>query len=85
MTIKIDKFWYKVDALDKDKKIVYEFYGDFWHGNPEVYDHEDINKVSKISFKKMYEKTLNKESILINNGYTVISIWEKDYKKYKNK
>lgn len=34
----------KVDGLSKDKKIVYEFHGDYWHGNPNIYNHNEVNK-----------------------------------------
>ena len=32
---KIDKFY--VDGINLDENIIYEFNGDFWHGNPNIY------------------------------------------------
>lgn len=76
----IDNKQFYPDAIDKEKKIIWEFYGDYWHGNPNIYKSEDINKVSKKSFGKLYQNTLNKEKILNEAGYEIISIWESDYK-----
>ena len=72
---------YKVDGYDPNTKTVYEFYGDFWHGNINIYNKEDYNKVSKVKFIDLYNKTLNREKELINMGYNVVSIWENEYKK----
>jgi hypothetical protein len=76
---KIDKYY--VDGIDIDNKIIYEFYGDFWHGNPELYNNDDINKISELTFGELYQKTMEREDKLKSLGYKVISIWESDYKK----
>ena len=78
-TIKINGKNFHTDAADIDKKIVWEFYGDFWHGNISMYNQSEINKVTKCTFGKLQEKTLMKENILRDNGYTVINIWESDF------
>ena len=36
-----------VDGFDSETNTVYEFLGDFWHGNPEVVDLNSINPKSK--------------------------------------
>jgi len=74
-----------VDGIDKKRKIIYEFYGDFFHGNPEVYKKTDINPLLKEEYGKLYKKTKDKENIIISNGYKIIYIWENDYNKNKNK
>ena len=53
-------------------------------GNPKIYKSNDINPLSKISFGELYEKTIKKESELIDMGYNVISIWESDFEKNNN-
>ncbi len=68
-----------VDGLDPVSKTVYEFYGDFWHGNPKIYDANALNRVNKKTFGFLYSKTLRKESLLKKSGYRVISIWESDW------
>ena len=78
-SIKIDNKNYFVDAVVDNN--IYEFYGDYWHGNLNKYNPEDINKNNKIKFKDLNKKTIERENILIINGYNVISIWESDFKK----
>ena len=56
---------------------------DFWHGNPKKYNSKDINCKNKKSFGKLYEATFEKENILINHGYKIISIWENEWNKEK--
>lgn len=69
-----------VDGIDLKNKTVYEFYGDYWHGNPEIYAYDDINKVSNLSFGELYNRTIKRENYLKQLGYKVVSIWESDYK-----
>ncbi len=68
---------FKVDALKNG--IVYEFYGDFWHGNPRLYEEKDINYISGISFGELYSKTQQRENLIKSAGYNIISIWESDF------
>lgn len=68
-----------VDGLDLNKKIVYEFYGDFWHGNPNVFNENDINTTTKKTFGELYKKTIEREDILQAAGYDVVSMWESDW------
>jgi len=77
---KIKGIKFKPDAYDPNTNTIYEFYGDFWHGNPNKFCLEDINPLSKKSFKELYLNTLNKEKVLRKNGYALISIWESDWK-----
>lgn len=35
---------YIVDGYDPNSNTVYEFYGDYWHGNPNIYNKNDMNK-----------------------------------------
>lgn len=79
--IKISNRYFKLDALDENQKIIYEFYGDFWHGNPEIYNKSDVNKASGLKFGELYKKTINRENYLKSMGYDVVSIWESDFNK----
>ena len=74
---KIDK--YRVDGYDPNTNTIYEFNGDFWHGNPNRFDSNELNRVSKLTFGELYQKTLDKENKLKELGYNVISIWETDF------
>lgn len=79
--IKINGRLFKFDAYDPSTKTIYEFYGDFWHGNPEVYKQEDINCVNGIRHGELFRKTIERENYLKSLGYEIISIWESEYKK----
>lgn len=68
------------DAIDIESKIVYEFYGDYWHGNPEVHNSDTINKSTKCTFGELYQRTLLREEAIKNLGYTLVTIWERDYR-----
>ena len=83
--IRINDKYFLTDAADIINKIVWEFYGDFWHGNPIIYNPSRINKVRKLSFGELYSITMEREKILKDNGYKVISIWESDFKKQLKK
>lgn len=80
-TIKLNNKLFKPDAVDINNKIIWEFYGDFWHGNPQKYNSKDINCKNKKSFGALYNATSEKENILANNGYKIISIWESEWNK----
>lgn len=70
-----------VDGYDPKTNIVYEFYGDFWHGNPKIYNPLDLNPVKNETFGSLYQKTLEKETIILNHGYTLVTMWESEFKK----
>jgi len=80
--IKVDK--YIVDGIDYKNNIIYEFNGDYWHGNLNKYNENDYNQVCKKTFGELYNNTINKKENLEKLGYKVISIWESEFKN-KNK
>ena len=80
-TIRINKKRYNVDALNHKNHTIYEFNGDFFHGNPQVYKKQDYNAVCHKTFGELYRKTIEKESALKKSGYSVVSIWESDFKR----
>jgi G:T-mismatch repair DNA endonuclease (very short patch repair protein) len=68
-----------VDGYNSHTTTVYEFQGDFWHGNPKRFNPEEINPRNGIIFGDLYKKTMNKNEALRNMGYTVIDVWESDW------
>jgi hypothetical protein len=74
---------YKADGYKKETKTIYEFHGDFWHGNPEVFNHKLMNDVCKKTFGELYEKTMKKQRKCEELGYKYKSIWENDWIKGK--
>lgn len=73
---------YKVDGFDPQTRTVYEFLGDFWHGNPKLYEPDDVNTISKKTFGELYKDTFERFNLLKSLGYTVVYLWESDWKKY---
>lgn len=75
----------KVDGYDPITNTVYEYYGDFWHGNPEVFDPHDINPYTKTTYGQLYKNTMDRAKLIIDYGYNLVVIWEKDYELIKRK
>ena len=71
--------WLKVDGFDPNTNTIYEFYRDYWHGNPKIYNQENINKAAHKTFGNLYENTINREEMLLKLGYNIVSIWENDF------
>jgi hypothetical protein len=68
-----------VDGYDPLTNTVYQFHGDYWHGNPNVFNLDDINPTSKVNYRELYEKTLENNKSIIDSGYKLITIWENDF------
>ena len=83
-----DNKYYRVDGYDFNSNTVIEFYGDYWHCNPEVYKEGEIinhRKYGLINVKEIWKKDLKRiEDIKHILNCNVIIIWEKDYLNDKN-
>lgn len=75
---------YNVDGYDPQTKTIYEFYGDYWHGNPAIFNPDDIHAHSGKKFSELYDKVLEKERYLKEAGYKIVYIWETDFDKLKS-
>lgn len=71
-----------VDGFDPKTNTIYEFLGDYWHGNPMKYDPKQIHPRRKISFRQMFDETFTMLNKLKQLGYNVCYIWETDWKKW---
>lgn len=71
---------YIVDGFDIKTNTIYEFLGDFWHGNPNRYRLDEINDITKKTFRELYEETNKRKIVFLSHGYNVIFIWEYDWK-----
>jgi len=60
------------DGYCEETNTVYEFYGDYWHGNPNLFDDEKA--------KNRFEATTARENQIKKLGFNLISIWEEDFK-----
>lgn len=72
---------YRVDGYCKETNTIYEFYGDYWHGNPKRFKPEEychpLN--SNITAKELYEQTLVRETNIKSKGYFLVTIWENEW------
>lgn len=58
---------------------VYEYYGDYWHGNPKTQSPDKINHMSGMTMAEHLRYTLDRESLLRTAGYVVVTMWESDW------
>jgi hypothetical protein len=73
----------RVDGFDPKTNTVYEFYGDYWHGNPKVYEPNFINPQVHKTMGELYAKTKKREKAIKKAGYKLITMWGKDWKELK--
>ncbi|XP_055329857.1 uncharacterized protein LOC129582370 [Paramacrobiotus metropolitanus] len=74
---KIGKYY--VDGYDEEAEIIYEFYGDYWHGNPATTRRTFVNPHLKQTMENLHAATVQREIALEQMGYSVIKIWESEY------
>lgn len=67
------------DGFDSELNVVYEFNGDYFHGNPKKYPKDLINRFSGRTMEEELERTLVKKQKLIDSGFQVVDIWESDW------
>jgi hypothetical protein len=70
---------FKADGYCKETNTIYEYHGDFWHGNPKIYKQNCINKRNGKTFGELYQKTLEREQQIRDMGFNLITIWESDW------
>jgi hypothetical protein len=68
-----------VDGFDPTTNTVYEFYGDYFHGNAEYYDPVWTHRLTKKTFGELYRLTMEKERMIKEAGYNLVTIWESDF------
>jgi len=77
--IKIDGKKLRVDALDPITNTVYEFYGDYWHGNPKKFVPDALNTKANKTYGELFSNTVKREELLKQLGYNIVSIWQSDF------
>lgn len=75
----IEDIWIKPDGFDPTTNTIYEFYGDYWHGNPKVYDGNKINEHNGKTFGELYQRTISRENMIIAAGFKLVAIWQNDF------
>ena len=70
---------FKVDGFNPLTNTIYEFLGDYWHGNLEIFEPLDINENVKKTFYELNSETFCRFEKLTKLGYKVCYIWESDF------
>lgn len=78
---KIKNTKWKADGYCKENNTIYEFHGDYWHGNPKCYLETDKNTISNKTMGYLYKKTLEREQKIKDLGYNLVVMWESDWNK----
>lgn len=72
------------DVLIEKEKIVIEYNGSFWHGDPNRYSDGDIILHNNIKVKDIWERDSYKKEIYEKLGYKLIVIWSDYFLKNKD-
>ena len=70
---------YSVDGYAAETNTVYEFHGNYWHGNPRVHNHNDVNERTGKTFGELYTQTKQREQAILDLGYNLVVMWEDEF------
>jgi hypothetical protein len=70
---------YKADGYCEETNTIYEYHGNYWHGNPKLYNKNKINEITGKTFGELYNNTIKKEKFIKDQGYNLVVIWERDF------
>ena len=70
-----------VDGFILEKNIVIEYFGDFWHMNPNIYNSDYINRVTKRKASAQWAEDNGRIECLCKAGYETYVVWESDSQK----
>ena len=74
---------YKVDGFSDEQLYIFEYDGDWVHGNPVIYPQSKIHPIYKKTFGELYKDTETKRKFCEEAGYNYYSIWESDWTRGK--
>ena len=75
---------YRADGYAADLNKIYEFNGDYYHGNPRKYSGEVYNKRMKKTMGELVEGTERKAEEIRLRGYDYEEIWEDEWNVVKD-
>jgi G:T-mismatch repair DNA endonuclease (very short patch repair protein) len=72
---------YQFDFLIKDRNIIIETHGDYWHANPNIYSDLDSTK-KNLNDQQRYKVILDNEKLIYlkERNYEIIYLWETEIK-----
>lgn len=73
--------YYDADGYYELLKIIFEFHGCWFHGCETCFpNRKSMNTLIKKTYEELFNKTKERTSFLREKGYTVIEIWECEWK-----
>jgi hypothetical protein len=78
---KIPTTRFRADGYCRITNTIYEFHGSYYHGAPNKFNPNKINKTTKCSFGELYQKTLIREQRIKMLGYNLVVMWEDKWNK----
>jgi hypothetical protein len=73
---------YIADGIDSETDTIYEFLGDYWHGNPEKFSPRK-KIMTGVTCGEAYQRTFKRFFNIKSVGYNVKYIWESDWQAWK--
>jgi len=67
-----------VDCMRSGGRNIIEYHGDYWHANPNKFKNTDMIRSKKV--QDIWESDARRRTILNENGYTVLTVWESNVK-----
>lgn len=78
-----NKKWLFPDIIIEKEKIIIEYNGSFWHGDPNRYNDGDMILHDNVKVKDVWERDKNKKEIYEKLGYKTIVVWGDSFIKNK--
>lgn len=72
---------YNCDIVFNSSPFIIEYFGDFWHCNPNKWDAQQFNPRIKMTAEERWVLDKHKIECLETLGYKVLVVWEGDWKK----
>jgi G:T-mismatch repair DNA endonuclease (very short patch repair protein) len=71
---------YSCDLLLPEYNLVIEYYGTYWHCDPRKYEKDYYNQKKNKTAQQIWDYDLTREKHIKESGYTLMIIWEDDFK-----
>jgi hypothetical protein len=68
-----------VDGYCIETNTIYQFHGDYFHGNPRKYDPSSFSTRHDMTFGELYEHSCRMDQEIIDFGYNLVVMWENDW------
>ena len=70
----------EIDVYIPDLRLGFEFNGDFWHMNPEMYKENDYNSVTHMTAGETWKRDKRKLVEASYRNIVIVTIWESEWK-----